>query len=101
MYAVELCFAIEEGSVAPSVEAAAASARNNGHHPEARIEHLRVRRLGTQMYVVAFVTAGRADDAKQLAGTVGRAMSAELRHVRFVSLRVWTGNQLPTEGAQW
>src|SRR5215470_5997129 len=101
MYAVELCFAIEEGSVAPSVEAAAASARHNGRHPEARIEHLRDKRLGMQMYVVAFVAAGRADDARELAGTVGRGMSAELRHMRFVSLRVWTGSQFPTEKAEW
>jgi len=101
MYAVELCFALDEGSIAPSVEAAAESARHNGRHPGARIEHLRVKRLGTQMYVVAFVAAARTDDARELARMVGLGVSAQLRHMRFVSLRIWAEDQLSMEETEW
>jgi len=69
--------------------------------PGARIEHLRVKRLGTQMYMVAFVAAARADDARELARTIGLGVSAQLRHMRFVSLHIWAEDQLSMEETEW
>jgi hypothetical protein len=100
MYAVELCFAIDAGSVAPSPETMEASFRRNGLPGAARIEYLRVKRVDREIYVVAFVAAGDATRAGEWAVTTGWAVAGELHHLSFIGFRIWTDDQFATKGGR-
>jgi hypothetical protein len=100
MYAVELCLTVDAGSIAPSQEAVEASIRQNSKSSTARIEHLELRRIGGELYVVTFVAARTARDAEDLAAAVGTGVATEFRHVSFSRFRVWTDDQFRSKGAE-
>ncbi|GAA3452391.1 hypothetical protein [Dactylosporangium matsuzakiense] len=98
MYAVELCFTVDAGSVPPSIETMEASIRRNDRRETTKIEHLRVRKGPGTMYVVVFITAEAATETRGFAEEVGPAVADELRHVSYSGFRIWTGDEFGTEG---
>ncbi len=91
MYAVELRF-VADGEATPSFGLIEAGLREHcGRFPGVRLEHLRVRRIGGEAYVVAFIAAPTAAHAEAFAATAGECLAAELNELLFIGFRNWTG----------
>jgi hypothetical protein len=90
MYAVELRFVTNDEVAIPSELVEPGLRAHGAAHPTVRLEHLRVRRVGGETYVVAFVSAPTVAEAEAFARTAGQHLAAELRHLLFVGFRTWT-----------